>query len=424
MGAFLSLFATTAWSAQVNVLGPNTLRSGVFTKKTYSYNFQTQNTKNAVLAIRNGDGTDVVIKTCNGNFFKKLICRVQNISIMLKAQIERPQYVEFTLNGRVIVTSADLPQTKGFLQIPISLTNSNALRVRLGSLPSQHLSFVIRADVAATNQLPLADFTLTPNSGVAPETIAMNGLLSRDPDGTVIDYFWDFGDGKTGTGPVIAHQYLNAGTYNVKLTVTDNQGGKASKTLPLQLVANQLPLANFTFSNDDLKIHLDASASSDPDGSISGYQFELGDGNTLPGPIVDYNYTAAGSYQVKLTVTDNKGAQSTKIQNIIVTINQPPIARFNFVRGSGNTINFDASSSTDPENAITSYEWNFGDQGTATGVQASHQYAVAGEYTVTLKVTDNKGAQNTIQQKITMYEPLPANLLWSYEECPIDQAGQ
>ena len=53
---------------------------------------------------------------------------------------------------------------------------------------------------------------------------------SSDPDGTVNDYAWDFGDGQTGSGETVSHTYESAAARNVTLTVTDNDGGTATKT--------------------------------------------------------------------------------------------------------------------------------------------------------------------------------------------------
>jgi hypothetical protein len=77
--------------------------------------------------------------------------------------------------------------------------------------------------VSQPNAKPLADITATPVKGNAPLLVIFEAE-AVDPDGTVISYAWDFGDGQTGTGPAIDHVYVTPGVYIATLTVTDNLG--------------------------------------------------------------------------------------------------------------------------------------------------------------------------------------------------------
>jgi Ca2+-binding RTX toxin-like protein len=75
------------------------------------------------------------------------------------------------------------------------------------------------------NELPVASFNATPNSGEAPLTVNFDASESTDPDGSIASYDWAFGDGKSGTGKTINHEFDEPGTYDVMLTVTDDVGG-------------------------------------------------------------------------------------------------------------------------------------------------------------------------------------------------------
>jgi PKD repeat protein len=76
--------------------------------------------------------------------------------------------------------------------------------------------------------------------------------------------------------------------------------------------------------------------------------------------------------------------------------NQLPVAAFTGQTSAITlTANFDAHSSYDPDGTIVSYNWNFGDGETGSGITASHTYAASGTYTVTLTVEDNLGATDT-----------------------------
>ena len=86
-------------------------------------------------------------------------------------------------------------------------------------------------NTATLNQLPTANFTASSTSGPPPLAVSLNGATSSDPDGSIVAYNWNFGDFTTGTGAIASHVFNNPGTYPVTLTVTDNRGDTASKTI-------------------------------------------------------------------------------------------------------------------------------------------------------------------------------------------------
>jgi PKD repeat protein len=149
----------------------------------------------------------------------------------------------------------------------------------------------------------------------------LDGRASSDPDGTIASYAWEFGDGTTGTGPSIAHPYARAGTYTVALTVTDDDGATGRTTASVTVTAppvNQAPVAAFTSTVAGLVASLDASKSSDPDGTVASYAWAFGDGTTGTGRTTTHAYPAAGSYAVSLTVTDDKGLATTTTSQVAV----------------------------------------------------------------------------------------------------------
>ena len=82
------------------------------------------------------------------------------------------------------------------------------------------------------NQPPIANFTYSPEKPVVNQSVTFDASSSYDPDGNIMNYEWDFGDGNitNTTEEVIKHSYSEAGSYEVVLTVTDDKGATNSTT--------------------------------------------------------------------------------------------------------------------------------------------------------------------------------------------------
>lgn len=162
---------------------------------------------------------------------------------------------------------------------------------------------------------PVADFTAQCSTTAA--TCSFDASASKDPDGTIASYAWQFGDGANGEGVKPSHEYAKAGTYAVKLTVTDDAG--RTGTVTKQVTAGSVqpptgtpPTASFSVSCWYQDCSFDASASKDSDGTIASYGWKFGDNTSATGRTTTHRYPAGQrSYTVELTVTDNSGLTST-----------------------------------------------------------------------------------------------------------------
>jgi PKD repeat protein len=170
---------------------------------------------------------------------------------------------------------------------------------------------------------------------------------------------------------------------------------------------NAAPTAAFTSSADRLALAVDGTSSSDPDGTVTGYGWQFGDGGTATGATASHTYAAPGTYRVNLTVTDDRGGTATVSRDVTVTVpppNSAPTAAFTAaVTDLALTVN--GSGSTDPDGRVASWAWQFGDGTTGTGAQATHTYAAAGTYPVTLTVTDDDGATSSTTKNVTATVP-------------------
>lgn len=255
-----------------------------------------------------------------------------------------------------------------------------------------------------TNAPPTASFTYSPPNPIAGSYVQFNASGSFDSDGSIVVHSWSFGDGTTGSGPVISHWFPSGGTFSVTLTVTDDDGATDSTTHVIQVgPTNAAPIASFTPTPlSGGWVQFDASGSFDPDGSIASYLWNFGDGSTGSGPIVLNQYLPAGSFLVTLTVVDDDGASATATQVVqVASANTAPTAAFTYTAIGGTWVRFDATASSDTDGFIATYQWSLGDGTLDTRSLFYHPYAAAGTYLVTLTVTDNGGATGSTSQVVT-----------------------
>jgi PKD repeat protein len=178
---------------------------------------------------------------------------------------------------------------------------------------------------------------------------------------------------------------------------------------------NRSPVADFSYEANNLTVAFNASASNDPDGTISNYSWSFGDDSEGNGIDVAHTYAANGTYEVALTVTDNGNAKNTSKKNVSVELKvvpekKYPIAVIKIVGVNNLTVTVSGEDSKAPEDgSITTYSWAFEGGGTATGVSATYTFAANGTYNITLTVTDNLGQTNstTVSVSVSTSPPTP-----------------
>jgi PKD repeat protein len=215
-----------------------------------------------------------------------------------------------------------------------------------GGLTAQATHGVLVEPKAPANQ-PIPGIS-GPTQGPVGQALTFSASGSHDPDGQIVSYVWDLGDGTTGNGVVVTHTYSAPGTYLVRLTVTDDSGLSAAAQHPLRVEqgpqANQPPTAVInvpTRVSVNQLVQFDGSGSSDPDGQIVHYAWSFGGGASGSGVTTTHVYSQAGTYQVTLTVTDNGGYTAAAGQIIQVQpgpqsgVFQPSIIQGNRSRDPG-----------------------------------------------------------------------------------------
>ena len=247
--------------------------------------------------------------------------------------------------------------------------------------------------------LPLATFT-SQCTGAACQFSAAG---SFDPDGTIASYEWKFGDGTTASGSAPAHTYATGATYDVRLIVTDNDGLRDMART--DVTANTPPVASFSVSCVGPTCTFAGSSSTDPDGTIVRYELAFGDGTYVGGdnaPLLPVTHVyRTGTFTATLQVWDNSGVSSVLGTHTLTTTNAPPVAAFT-VTCTELVCAYDASASSNPDDAFASFQWQFVDGPWVHGRTATHVYHDPGTYTVTLTVFDSAGQGSSASRTNTV----------------------
>jgi PKD repeat protein len=249
---------------------------------------------------------------------------------------------------------------------------------------------------------PPASATGTPVSFDPTASSAAAGFSSATwswGDGTA-DTFQDFRSG--GTPATQTHTFTAKGAYTVTLTLIDTYGNEQQVSHTVDI---GLPHAAFDSSPSNpgaaSPVSFDASASSDTGAPITSYSWDFGDGLSGTGKTTSHVFAKAGTYTVNLTVGDGTNTDTVSHTVTVAGVPQAAFSSLPSTPGVGAPVSFDGSSSTDSGGTLSSYSWNFGDGGTASGETASHTYAAGGAYTVTLTVGDGTST-NSISHVVSV----------------------
>ncbi|MCX6646105.1 MAG: PKD domain-containing protein [bacterium] len=280
--------------------------------------------------------------------------------------------------------------------------------------------------ISIINSLPVAVAIADTYEVFENQPVHFDGSESYDTDCNgmeIVLYDWDFnGEGyyNTDAGPSPTHSYSVQGMYYPNLRVTDDEGGQAALTEHLTIKVNEYlePVAVATANpNPQIvceEVDFDATGSyPQTGGSIVKYEWNFnGDGMYWQdaGPTPSHSFEYFGTYFVGLRVTDNLGAVgylSPPLEMSITNLNPTAIAiadKFEIIEGE--TVYFDGSESYDNDcggNEITEYDWSFEGDGyymVDAGPTPSHTYSVYGVYNVNLRVWDDEGGFDTLDQTI------------------------
>ena len=226
--------------------------------------------------------------------------------------------------------------------------------------------------------------------------------LSTIAAGTLGAWYWDFGDGSNSTLQTPVKLFNAIGSYNVKMVVTSSTGC-VSDTVSKLLTVSSIPVALFSVKDTCYgSISEFNGSASVNNGSISGWWWWFGDGNNSVVQNASNSYAQPGKYLVQFLVTANTGCQSDTISRII-TIGSKPTAQFTFDEQCGSLQIPFTDGSTNANEPITQWHWDFGDGGNAANENPNHSFRSYGLYNTNLVVISSLGClSDTIKKNVAV----------------------
>lgn len=229
-----------------------------------------------------------------------------------------------------------------------------------------------------------------------------NDISTYPMEDTIVSYFWDFGDGNTSTNANPNHSYSTSGSFIVKLKITSQNGCLDSTSQVINIPSS--PTANFSFSQICLGSPTNFIQQST--GNIVSVEMDLGDGNLFSTFVNSHTYSTAGTYNVKLKVTNTDGCVDSIIKQVkvvdIQSVNIQSVADTcqysNILLDADVTINGDT---------VTQWIWDFGNGDSAFVKNPVYAYPQSGIFTIKLTVIGGLDCSSSTQTSINI-QPAPS----------------
>jgi PKD repeat protein len=260
----------------------------------------------------------------------------------------------------------------------------------------------------AANEPPVAAFTAALLEA-GTSWIGFDAYSSNDPDGTIVSYLWNFGDGSSASGQYVEHEFLIAGDYNVVLTVLDDEGAASQDEMVITIVdqavgGNVAPIAILSASSEQRLLHFEWDYP--VDSQLAG--FRLYQNGAMVCEVADPAarqadcpvYLESGTVRFWINAYNQSGEET--LSSEIFTFDSSGFVAQAVEGAAPLLVHFNSARSYDEDGTIVSYKWGFGDGAFSTEVAPDHSFAAPGAYIVTLTVTDNAGETSIASTDVTV----------------------
>lgn len=301
--------------------------------------------------------------------------------------------------------------TAGIHQVTLTVQNSN------GCINSITKPVIV-------SPKPIASFiTSSPFCQNAPVTFTSQSYVPAGFTSYINNWTWDFGDGNTGTGPVVLHTYTD-GTASHTVTLTVTTTDNCTATTSLVITATAAPIADFTATGStclDQPMNFIDNSQTNGGGTITQWAWNFDDPASGAQNISNQQnpvhiFKSIGVHNVTLVTTNVNGCASL-VKSIPVTVEPKPVAAFTVTNAClGNLATFTDGSTTGTGSLVT-WLWDFGDGGTANVQNPTYMFNTAGIHYVTLTVINSNGCFHSVTNPVEVYPQPVTSFTFSSPTC-------
>ncbi|MDA3905174.1 MAG: PKD domain-containing protein [Bacteroidales bacterium] len=250
--------------------------------------------------------------------------------------------------------------------------------------------------IIEVNSLPTGKIEL-PDFGFVGNPISISGKGINDVDGKIKSVVWLVGECEDSTSAEVEHTFTKAGKHNVMYEITDDKNATTQVTKSImiyELPTLTLSAPSVTCINE--KVKLEASYTTDNSKIKIPIEWHFANGDIGKGRYVEKAFNKSGNNKVEIILQNPLDNSIVLLKKEIeIYVNQSPVAKISdigdtFIGGANDNVLFDATESYDPDSNSLTYHWNMGDGNKYDGVKIFHSYLNAGNYKITLTVSDNK----------------------------------
>lgn len=318
-------------------------------------------------------------------------------TLSTKTPVSNSQPLIYTAPPAPAIVTA---QSASTVTIAVTPSSNGDFRSELTRYVDIHL--VPQGVILPSNPNLLASFTVTPENPKLMDTVSLDASSTTNngtPCRQLCTYAWNFGDGTTGTGMNVTHEFRSAGNVIVTLTVTDSRGATATSAQTVQVAPGALPVASFNFSPSPVGANQDVFFSAEnstviPPRRIVRYSWDFGDGGGATGVNATHRYSTVGQYTVILTVTDDAGVSARATQSITVNEGLPTVTATVTGLKAGGITQLLVNAVPATGSTIVGYTINWGDgspEEFSDNPANTHVYTSTQTFTIVIRTTDSIG---------------------------------